>query len=133
MQDKNLTIGDRFPGLVIIFIASFITVLAIWLLIFPLDVKMKKETITFGDRIAAASVMLLASFITAILVWFFVSLFVGKAGGLFIISFNFVIYTTVAFTIISFISPNKSITYIAWVWKKIEKFIKALTNDNGAW
>jgi len=94
---------------------------------------MKKEKITFGDRAASTFVMLLASFITALIIWGFVFLFVGRAGEVFIFPFKFVIYATAAFTTLAFIAPNASLNSMGWVWKKIENFIKALKNDNGAW
>ena len=94
---------------------------------------MKKEKTTFGDRVASSFVMLLASFITALIIWGFVFLFVGRAGEVFVFSFNFVIYATTTFTTLAFIAPNASLNIMGWVWKKIENFIKALKNDNGAW
>ena len=91
---------------------------------------MENNKTTFGDRFAASFIMFVASFITAIIIWGFVFFFVGKAGGIFIFPFIFVIYTTAAFTILAFISPKISLSCIGWVWGKIDKFIKALIKDD---
>ena len=90
-----------------------------------LDECMKKERSTFSDRIAASFVMLFLSFVTALIIWGVAVLIIGKAtAGDSIVPFDFVVYFTVIFTVLAFLSPNVSLDCLGWIWKKIEKMYK---------
>jgi hypothetical protein len=94
---------------------------------------MKEARTTLGDRFSAAFLICVASFITALIIWGFIGLFVGRAGEIFALPFKVVVYSTACFTVLAFLSPDKSLDCIGWVWKQIEKIVRALKNENGAW
>ena len=87
---------------------------------------MNKEKTKIGDRFAASFLLLFASFLTASIVWFLVVFLIGKAGGLFNFPFEYVLYFTGAFTFLAFISPNKAIDSMGWIWGKIDSLFKEI-------
>ncbi len=88
------------------------------------------EKTTIGDRFSASFIIFIASFLTMLAIWFLVFLFSAKGGGIFTFPFIYVFYFTGALTFLAFVSPNKSIQIISWVWKKMDNFFKEF-NGNG--
>jgi hypothetical protein len=80
--------------------------------------------ITITDRFLTAFFLMVASFLTGLCIWF--PLFLFGVRGHYLIPFSPVIYFSVFFTFVGFISPNKSIDMIGYIWDKIHIFFKAI-------
>lgn len=86
---------------------------------------------SFSARLAASFAMFFASFVTGLTIWLLVFFFIGKAGEIFTFPIIFIGYFTALFTVLGFISPNKSLELLGWVWDKLNKFIKGINNYDG--